>query len=502
MKNRRASFSAQQVPIDAIFLQFGDKTTLPGQLYGQLKRMILQGSLKAGTALPPSRLFARDLGVGRNTVIAAYDQLASEGYIDSRERSRSFVANLSIAPRPSKAKAEKSVDLLSKRGRLMASQPLQAGAPRGLAFHPGTPDFTQFPFDKWRRLLANRLVSQREDLFGYHYITGYPGLKASIADYLQSSRRVNCEASQIVITTGAQAALDLLARLLLDPGDDVWMEEPGYLGAQSAFLGAGANLSPLHVNAEGWEVARLPRRRPKVIYLTPSCQSPLGVTMRMEQRLNFLDLANQWGSWVIEDDFDSEYRFSGQPIPSMQGEDSSGRTIYVGTFAKTLMPSLRLGFMVLPPGLLEAFFRASNATGQYAPLVLQAALADFMDRGFFAQHLRRMRRLYARRRETFIELCRANLGTWLRHTVTDTGMQTLWYLDKSIDDRKLAEAGAKLGLVLAPLSQYFRHGRGQPGLVLGYAALDESAMQSNLKTLRGLLQKIDSEKKPKRRRFA
>jgi GntR family transcriptional regulator / MocR family aminotransferase len=494
MKNHRTRFSAQQVPIDGVFLQVGDKATLPRQLYDQLKRMILQGSLKAGTALPPSRLFARDLGVGRNTVIAAYDQLASEGYIDSRERSRSFVANLSIAPRQSKAKAEKSVDLLSQRGRLMAKQPLQASVPRGVAFHPGTPDFTQFPFDKWRRLLSNRLVSQREDLFGYHYITGYPGLKASVAAYLQSSRRVNCEASQIVITTGAQAALDLLARLLLDPGDDVWMEEPGYLGAQSAFLAAGANLSPLHVNGDGWDIARLPERRPKVIYLTPSCQSPLGVTMRMEQRLNFLELANQWGSWVIEDDFDSEYRFSGQPIPSMQGEDSSGRTIYVGTFAKTLMPALRLGFMVLPPGLLDAFLRASNATGQYAPLVLQAALADFMDRGFFAQHLRRMRRLYARRRETFIDLCEARLGAWLRHTVNDSGMQTLWYLDKRIDDRKLAEFGAKAGLILAPLSQYFHHSRGQSGLVLGYAALEEPAMRSALNSLRGLLQKTDAKR--------
>ncbi len=173
---------------------------------------------------------------------------------------------------------------------------------------------------------------------------------------------MKCDEQQIAVTTGAQAALDILARILIDPGDDVWLEEPGYLGAQSAFLAAGANIMPLHVTQDGWDLSRMPARPPKVIYLTPSCQSPMGVTMRMEQRLTFLELANRWGAWVIEDDFDSEYRFTGQPIPAMQGTDRYGRTIYVGTFAKTLMPALRLGFVVLPPGFQDAFQSAINLT--------------------------------------------------------------------------------------------------------------------------------------------
>lgn len=488
MQIQRTRNVAAQATLDGIALDATAAMPLPQQLYRHLKSMILEGHLKAETALPSSRQLASDLGIGRNTVIAAYEQLASEGYIDSHERARSFVAKLALQPQGSKRQPSAfTTGSLSRRGSIMAKEPRQQGFPGIRAFHPGLPDVSLFPFDKWRRVLSNRLRPSGEDLFGYHHIAGYPGLRTSIANYLQTSRNVKCDEQQIAVTTGAQAALDILARLLIDPGDDVWLEEPGYLGAQSAFLAAGANIMPLHVTQDGWDLSRMPSRPPKVIYLTPSCQSPLGVTMRMEQRLTFLELASKWGAWVIEDDFDSEYRFTGQPIPAMQGTDRYGRTIYVGTFAKTLMPALRLGFVVLPPGFQEAFQSAINLTGQYPPLALQAALADFMDRGFFAQHLRRTRRLYAKRRDAFVGLCNTMLGKWLTHDLSDTGLQIVWEFRKPVDDKRIASEGLEAKLNLAPLSQYYRHGRGQSGLVMGFAAINEREMRNGLQRLRTIL---------------
>ena len=488
MKNSRTRLFAQQVPLDAILLEADSSLTLHRQLYQQLKQLILDSTLKAGTAMPSSRLLARDLGVGRNTIIAAYEQLASEGYLETAERSRTAVADLALGRRAQQAApAGQFADKLSERGKLMGSQPRQASFPGELAFHPGTPDIASFPFDQWRRLLSRRLISGGDDLFGYHSITGHPALKESIAAYLRASRNVDCEPSQIVVTTGAQAALDLLSRMLLQPGDPVWMEEPGYLGAQSTFLAAGAVLKPLHVNENGWQLDDLPSKPMRAIYLTPSCHFPLGVTMRMEQRLRLLEIARQWDSWIIEDDFDSEYRFTGQPIPAMQGADPTGRTIYVGTFAKTLFPALRLGFMVLPPGLLDPVRRAINITGQFAPLVLQATLADFMDRGMFAQHLRRMRRLYARRRDMLVSIGQQQIGHWLSNVSSDAGIQTLWNLDSRWRDLDLADAAAAVSLNIAPLSRHYRHGEGRNGLILGYAALDEQTMRRGFDKLRQLL---------------
>src|SRR6185369_2183156 len=219
--------------------------------------------------------------------------------------------------------------------------------------------------------------------------------------YLKIARGVRCRPEQIVVTTGAQAALDLLARILLDAGETVWMEEPGYYGAQAAFVAAGAELVPLHVDNQGWRLAPPTNVTPRVIYVTPACQHPLGMTMRMDQRLRLLELAERLDAYVIEDDFDGEYRFLGRPVQAMQGSDTFDRVIYVGTFAKLLFPALRLGFMVIPEFLLPDFSRLLSITGQFAPLLLQAALADFIDEGHMSMHLKRMRRIYAARRQTF-----------------------------------------------------------------------------------------------------
>jgi GntR family transcriptional regulator/MocR family aminotransferase len=276
----------------------------------------------------------------------------------------------------------------------------------------------------------------------------------------------------------------LLARLILDPGDCVWMEEPGYYGAHSAFVAAGGVLRPLFVDDSGWRLESEPAESPRLIYITPSCQHPLGMTMHVKQRLRLLEIARIRGAFIIEDDFDGEYRFVGQPIPSLQGYDQSGHVIYVGTFAKILFPALRLGFMVAPLGLAPKVARALSITGQFAPLLLQAALADFIEQGHMARHLRRMRRIYAQRRQLFFELCEAELGQDIRLSQGDAGIQIAGVLTSAGDDSAICEEARRLGLNVSPLSMQYRHRDPVQGLLLGYAACDEPTTRKGLRLLK------------------
>jgi GntR family transcriptional regulator / MocR family aminotransferase len=359
--------------------------------------------------------------------------------------------------------------------------------PGRTAFHPGTPELAEFPFKTWSRLLTRRARFGGQDLFGYHYISGHPDLRKVIAGFLNTMRHVRCSADQIVITTGGQAALDLLARLLTSEGDTVWMEEPGYLGARGAFLSAGARLSPLRVNAAGWQIPASGQPTPRLIYLTPSCQHPLGITMPVEQRLAVMEAAREANAWIIEDDFDGEYTFRGQPLPAMQGLPDQSRVIYVGTFAKTLFPAMRLGFIVLPGELAERVKPAINITGQYAPLVLQAALADFIDQGFFFIHLNKMRRLYARRRARFLSLLNEELGEWLEPIDGRTGIQIASLFKSPVNDRDIVERAAAHGINMAPLSIYFMSKPSMAGLLMGYAGVAEDEMEGLFATLREIM---------------
>ena len=463
------------------------------QLCDQLRELILEGTLPGGAGLPSIRALAHTLGIGRNTVISAYDQLVAEGYLESRQGSGTRVVKLCEhllrVMGPGQQQSPRPTPALSSRGVMMTEQPRVRSFPGKPAFHPGTPELASFPFKVWSRLLARKARFGGEDLFGYHYLTGLPDLRRSIASYIVGSRRVRCTADQIVITTGAQAALDLLARLLLDEGDGVWMEEPGYLGAQSAFLGAGARLIPLSVDRDksdrdGWRITADVSPKPRLIYLTPSCQQPLGITMPLEQRLMVLEVARREGIWIIEDDFDGEYPFRGQPVPAIQGLSENAPVIYVGTFAKTLFPSMRLGFIVLPVDLAERAKLAINVTGQFPPLILQAALADFMAQGHFFLHLNRMRRLYGHRRRLFLKLCEDYLGEWLEPLDGRTGIQITAFLKTPADDRAIAEQAVRRGVNLVPLSQYYRTSPPRPGFVMGYAASSDSTTEESFKTLR------------------
>ena len=346
-----------------------------------------------------------------------------------------------------------------------------------------------FPFDTWSRLLTRRARLARHDLFGTYYVTGYPALREAISRYLIASRGVRCTPDQIVITNGAQSAFDLLARILIDPGDTVWMEEPGYYGAGAAFLSAGARLAPLDVSDSGWNLVP-PEQRPRLIFVTPSCHHPLGITMPMQQRLNLIRIAEASNSWVIEDDYDSEYRFQGQPIPALQGISSSTRVVYVGTFAKVLFPAMRLGFMVVPEAIHGSVVAALSVTGQFAPLLTQAALADFINDGHLTLHLRKMRRLYAARRQYFMEACNEFLSEWISLRRTDAGIQLVGLFRTPLDDHMVAEAARRAGVNVSPLSIQYRHTSKNQGLVMGFAAADEKATRSGMIKLRQVFKQL------------
>ncbi|MFD1881302.1 PLP-dependent aminotransferase family protein [Paracoccus pacificus] len=478
-------------PSEGIFLDRNGAAPLPRQLYFEIRRLIENGTLPAHSQLPASRVLAADLRLARNTVIAAYDQLAIEGYLVVRRGAVPKVADLPLIPEEGRAPGQDSAGRLSQRGKVLVSQPFHHGDPGQPGFHPGMPDAEHFPFSVWSKMLAARAKHARSSLFGTYHICGHPELREMIRRYLATSRGVNCRVEQIVVTNGAQAAFDLLARLLLDPGDTVWMEEPGYYGAASAFVSAGARLSPLRVDDDGWQLRPETAGNPRAIYVTPSCQHPLGLTMSQDQRLRLLRLAEDFDAWVIEDDYDSEYRFQGQPIPALHGISNSRRVIYVGTFAKVLFPAMRLGFMVLPAELAEASAAALSVTGQFAPLISQAALADFIAEGHLVRHLRKMRRLYAGRRLCFIENCEALLGEWLHVPRTDSGIQFVCTLKNALDDHMIATEARKLGVNLSPLSIQYRHEPGRQGLVIGFAAVNERNIPPGLRNLRRLFETLD-----------
>ena len=485
------------LPFDVVTVDRSLKVRLDRQLYEVLRTYILEGRVGAGTSLPATRTLAQQLGVGRNTVVAAYDQLLAEGYVEAQSGSGTRVASLLRPPiRSVKAPALTDPPRLSRRGELMASRPQPPRSPGKLNLHPGFPESATFPFSTWARLLARNARRRGEEILAYESFAGHWGLREAIAEYLAVARGVNCLPDQVIVVTGAQAALDLAARLLLDDGETVWLEEPGYLGARGAMLGGGAKLTPLRVHKGGWELDDPGLPPPRMIYVTPSCQWPLGTIMGMDDRLRLLAIAERHDAWIIEDDYDGEYRFRGQPVSALRGLDHTQRVIYVGTFGKTLFSSLRIGFLVAPPRLAPAFERAVSVTGQFAPLLLQATLADFIREGYFAKHLKRMRRLYVRRQTEFVKLCGRDLSAWMDVSENDAGMQILGWLKPPLDDREIASAALRFGIDVQPVSINYQCDAPRQGLLLGFAGLDDREMVRAVNGLRSAFQSVGASKAP------
>lgn len=491
---------ATPLPLGTIALDADAASPLYRQLYDALREAILEGRLGPGARLPSSRLLATELGVGRNTVLAAYDQLTAEGYLEGQVGAGTVVAATlpdsllqldrqaqSAKPKPANANARQ----LSKRGQaLSATRRLTPRYARGIGkpFQHGLPAIDEFPAMLWSRLLARHSRDTRTALFGYETGTGVEALRAAIAAYAGAARGVTCTKDQVIVTVGAQGALDLAARMLLDPGDAVWVEDPGYLGARGALAGAGANLVPVPVDAEGLDVAQGIARHaaPRLVYVTPSHQFPLGTTLSLPRRLALIDHARHCGAFILEDDYDSEYRYQGRPIASLQGLDKADTVIYMGTFAKTLFPAIKLGYLIVPETLIDAFAAAIRITGHVPPAAVQAALADFMADGHYGAHIRRMRAIYAERRACLLAEIEGCLAPWLRPAPGEGGLQLSAFLPDGANDRALATAASQAGLHVSPLSLY-RLEDGPPGLYMGYASIPEPALKRGARELAEVL---------------
>jgi GntR family transcriptional regulator/MocR family aminotransferase len=340
------------------------------------------------------------------------------------------------------------------------------------AFTTGIPALDVFPFELWSKIIGRQARLINSNTLVYQDSAGYKPLREAIANHLTVTRRVRCTPEQIIVVAGSQGALDLVARLLLNPGDPVWMEDPGYLGARGALVAAGARLVPVPVDAEGLNVeagiAKCPDAR--LAYLTPSHQFPLGVTLSLARRLALLDWAKRAGAYIIEDDYDSEYRFAGRPLATLQGLDEANSVIYVGTFSKVLFPALRLGYLILPPTLVEAFLAARHFIDIHPPLLEQASLAEFITEGHFGRHLRRMRGLYAERRDTLLGAL-ADLP--LELYASETGMHCMGWLPAGLKDADVARAAAAQQVDVTPISKFRLDAPGRDGLMLGYAGVDK-----------------------------
>ncbi|MFS2224758.1 PLP-dependent aminotransferase family protein [Pantoea sp. B65] len=441
------------------------------RLSATLRQAIADGALQSGQRLPSSRLMATDLGLSRVTVEAAYSQLESEGYLQRKIGQGTFVA---ITMKPAEKRPPTAVlnAPLSLRGQQIVAT---GGCQDPLfphAFAAGSADLSAFPHAIWRRISTSQQRQRGEALMRYGDAQGYPPLRAAVARYLAQSRGVRCDAEQVMILTSSQQALQMLSLLLLDAGDQVWLEDPCYAGARNAFIAAGARLTPLSLDQQG---AQLRTGAPKLVYLTPSHQYPTGVTMSLARRLQWLNLAATQQSWLIEDDYDSEFYYGDQPMPAMQGLDRAGRVIYLGTFSKVLFPSLRLAYMVAPPELIEPLCRLRSVIDGHSAQLPQAITADFIDQGHFAAHLRLMRQLYHSRRDLLLAQLAEKLADRLLPMASPGGLQLTVKLAPDLapdKEAQLSAAAAARGLLLPRLSPLYSHpATAQSGWILGFSAL-------------------------------
>ena len=457
--------------------------TLTNWLYGELRSAILDGRLAAGARLPSSRDFASQYELSRGTVVSVLERLQAEGYVTSRVGFGTWV-NRVEAPRPARRSTTlpayiRSVISAYKRPRPWIDLAFVQGS---RPFRIGDPAIDEFPSEVWGRIAADRARHFRSWLKKEADPRGYRPLRDAIAEYLRTSRGVRCAAEQIVIVSGIQQALDLLARLLLKEGDPIWMEDPGYFGATITFDNVGARIIAVPVNDEGLCVSAGIKICPdaKGAYVTPAHQFPLGVTMSLDRRIALLSWAARSGAFVIEDDYDSEYRFEGPPVPALQSLDNHSSVIFVGSFSKTLFPALRVGYVVLPAPLIDFFLGFRHRTDFRNSSFDQAVLCDFIVDGHLARHLRRMRNLYAERLATLMEGTRQHLGGLLEISPVRAGLYTIGYLKNGMTSRRAEKLAAAQSVEVLAVDRYTLKLPDPNALLLGFGGFEELAIRQGL----------------------
>lgn len=481
-------------PIGDIVLRREAKEPIYLQLYEALRSLILSNRLRSGQRLPPSRIIAKELKVSRTTVILAFEHLLTEGYIEGKAGSGTFISE-HIPERFFQSKKLSKSGLykpsasrpISRRGQLIASNLLFHHSKNAeiIPFRPGIAAVREFPFDIWSRFSSRVFHQLPSQAFSYGHVNGYPPLRQAISDYLRAARGIDCESAQIIIVNGSQQALTIAAHLLLDPGDEAWVEDPGYLGAKEALKGAGVKLCPLPVDGEGLVVKHGIKHYPhaKLVYITPSHQYPLGVSMSLARRFELLNWAAEHQSWIIEDDYDSEYRYAGRPISALQGIDKNHCVIYMGTFSKVLFPGLRLGYLVVPPFLIDAFTGAKILNDRQSPILEQAILSAFIESGHFGRHIRKMRLLYQTRREALLDSVKTELDGAIQIQPSDTGLNVIGLLQGEYDDQAFSQLAQNRGIIAPALSSNAEEHLPPPGLVLGFAAFNEAEIKLGVQQL-------------------
>ncbi|HVP60236.1 MAG TPA: PLP-dependent aminotransferase family protein [Myxococcaceae bacterium] len=474
------------------------KTSAPlhTQIDQALRARILSGAVRPGVRLPSSRTLAAELGVARTTVLQALEALQAEGYLVAAPRSGVRVApelpEEGLAPPPIGHSRTMPPPRLSRTAQALAA--LGTGAPRlgpaPRAFRPGLPALDLFPTALWSRLVGQAQSRASARLLEGGDPAGHPGLRRAIAEHVVASRGARCRPEQIFVTAGTQQAFEEVLRLVVDPGDPVWLEDPGYLGARRAVLGAAARPVPVPVDDDGLDVEAGVRRAPgaRLVILAPSHQYPLGVTLSLARRMALLRWAAAARAMVLEDDYDSEFRHRGRPLTALQGLDDAGRVLYAGTFSKTMFPGLRLGYLIVPPALVEVFGAARASLPAPASALEQAALSTFMDQGHFARHLRRMRGVYRERAEALLDALRSCCAGALEPKPCDTGMQLSAMLPPGVSDLAVRDRAERLGIEVGPLSEYAMARRRQGGLVFGFGAIRPPAIRAGVETLQRALE--------------
>lgn len=451
---------------------------------------ILEGRLSPGARLPATRELARQYAMARGTVVHAFEQLRSEGYVVGAVGAGTRVSDVlpesllqaRPAPRVRTARTEPRPSALSAFATRATF--FRGYEPRSLrAFRANQPALDLFPTTLWAQVAARRLRRASPALLLGSEPLGYLPLREAVAGYLNTSRGVRCEAAQVAVVSGAQEALDLVARLTLDPGDRVAIEDPGYGGAARVFEANGATLVPIPVDDDGMTVRGRMWRGVRLAYCTPAHQFPLGMSMSLSRRLALLEWARQSGSWIFEDDYDAEFRYAGRPVPALQGLDRHGVVCFAGTFSKVLFPSLRLGYLVVPPALVDAVAAAKSVVTRHAPLLDQAVLADFIADGHFARHLRRMRGIYAGRLQVLLDEGRGQLGDALEFSQVEAGLQTVGWLAPGTDGAAAERAAAERGVEVRAISSLARRALARDGLQLGFAAVDEPEITRGVREL-------------------
>ncbi len=489
-----------------IALDNHSQTPMYRQLYDWFRKAILDGQMRPGQRVPSTRGLATELKISRIPVFNAYEQLLAEGYFETFVGAGTCIARSipddTLSPPAGKARKglqeigeQRGPRPMSRRGAALTNMPAQSWLDNLGAFRVSLPALDHFPIDVWSKLVARHSRKPPRGIMAYGNAMGYLPFREAIAEYLGAVRGVRCEAAQILVTTGSQQALQISAQVLLDPKDRLWMEEPGYPGARQAFLTVGAKLIPVRVDHDGMNVEEIIRskiirrgRDARAVYVTPSHQYPMGMTMGAARRMLLLNWASRSGAWIIEDDYDSEYRFGSRPIASLQGLDTDGRVIYIGTFSKVMFPALRLGYMVVPRDLIAAFSAARDAADIFSSTLYQAVLTDFIREGHFARHIRRMRMLYMERRRALIKAIGIEMGDMLEVIGAEAGMHLVALLPPGTDDVEVSRKAAQRGISAIPLSSCYLKPPARGGLILGYGGAHARQIHDGIRKLRMSIQ--------------